>query len=352
MTTRRRNLLVLAGVLALAIAGAFVFAPASRQRAAIEAVPEGAFLVVTVDVAKLRESPLMREASTLHEVSDVSEECGFDPLTHVQSIALGVPEKPDGVFGIAVTNDLAEKDLAHCAERVMGARSATPRFTKHGSWTVLEQEGVITEATRPKIAYRDGSPLLIARGDYLATMQAAIDGTTKRADTSTDHAALRKIATDRSADHAILIATAVLPKSLRDRLKDEMSDEAESSETRKQTMAAILSVGKVALAVSGHGDSLDVFIELDCESEAACGTVRDFLDRKRKSVAATTAARFTGIAGLLEAIHAEVHGGALDLTLSAPESEIVRAIRAVLSGGGAPDVPTQGDGGPGFSPRR
>ncbi len=197
-------------------------------------------MFATLDLVKLRESPLAHELSALREVNDVSQECGFDPLAHAKSIAIGVPEKPDGVFGVAITHDLAEADLAKCAERVMSIRSATPRFTQRGSWTVLEQEGILSEATRPKIAYRDGSPLLVARGDYLATMQGALDGASPRAESDSEHAALRKEAIARAHGAAILVATAVLPKSLRDRLKNDMADEAASSESKTATMNAIL----------------------------------------------------------------------------------------------------------------
>ncbi len=360
LTTRQRNVIVLAVVLALSIAGAFFLAPAARERTASSAIPQGAFLLVTLDLVKLRESPLSRELSALREVSDVSEECGFDPLARAKSIAIGVPEKPDGVFGIAITHDLAEADLAKCAERVMSIRSAMPRFTQKGSWTVLEQEGILSEATRAKIAYRDGSPLLVARGDYLATMQGALDGASPRAESDSEHAALRKEALARAHGGAILVATAVLPKSLRDRLKNEMADEAASSESKTATMTAILSVRAVALSIASRDDQLDVFAELECETDAACATLRDFLDRRRKTIAAEPAARFAGISGILDAARLEAHGPALDLSVSAPATEMARAVRAVLGAAFTPPprplperpaTPDGGVGASGFSPR-
>ena len=347
MTTRRRNVLLLLGVLALAAVGAFYLTPAASEPAAVDAVPSGAFLVVTADLAALRASSLAKDLGGLREVSDVAELCGFDPLAHAKSIAVGVPEKPDGVFGVAITSDLARDALVHCAERVMSARSAMPNVTQHGSWTVLEQEGFIAEATRPRIAYRDGAPLLVARGDYLATMQAALDGRTPRAVSAEGHAALRR----RAPKDAFFIATALLPKSVRDRIQHEMTDENDTSESQKKTMNAILAVSAVSLAAAPRGDLLELAAELDCDTEDACATVRDFIDRKRKSIASQPAARFAGIAGLLDALHLDAKGPSLELRLTAPESEIARAIRAILSSAFAP-APKTAPSASGFSPGR
>jgi hypothetical protein len=356
MTTRRRNLLILAAALALATTGVLFFAPATRQRSAIEAIPDGAFLLVTVDLVRLRASPLARELTSLREVGDITEECGFDPLARAQSVAIGVPEKPDGVFGLAVTTDIPEKDLLRCAETVMAARSATPRITKRGSWTELEQEGILTQTSRAKIAQRAGAPLLVARGDYLTTMQATLDG--KSTPRNVAHEALRKGVLERTHGDAMLVVTAILPKSVRDKLRDE-----DPTAEHAATMAAILSVNAVSVAVTSRGETLDVVGELDCETDAACATVRDFIDRKRKEIASEPAARFIGIGAVLDGLRLEARGAVLDVSLSAAESEIARAARVLWSSAFSPPTPhVQGsasikpdetlggrDGGPGFS---
>jgi hypothetical protein len=334
MTTRRRNVLVLVAVLVLGAAGAWFFSPSVRERPAVSAIPAGAFLIVTLDLQKTRESPIGAELSSIDPISEVSQECGFDPLAHVRTLAIGVPEKPDGVYGVALTHDLPEDDLGKCAQRMMSLRSETPRFTQKGSWTTLEQEGVLAEATRPKIAWRSGSPLLIARGDYLATMQAALDGTAPRADTESQHVALRKVATERARGSVLLVATAVLPKSIRDKIKDEMEGETEQQKTT--TMNAILAVRALALSVSSEGDTVHLFVELECENDGACATVRDFLDRKRKAIAAEPAARFAGVGAILDGARLDAHGPSLGVELSAPEPEMARAARAVLGAAFAP----------------
>jgi hypothetical protein len=312
ITTRQRNALVLAGVLALSALGVWLFAPVPREHKPIDAIPDGAFMLATVDLVKLRESPLGGELASLQDVSQVAQMCGFDPLLRATQLAVGIPEKPDGVFGVALTtHDLAEDELVHCAERVMSARSAMPHVVKRGSWTEIEQEGVIALATRPRIAFRQGSPLLVGRGDYLATMQATLDGDHLRAKDAPDHAALRKAMLERSPD-ALLVVTGILPKAVRERIAGQEG-------TPNATMSAILAVTSFGLSLTSQATIVDVVAKLECETEAACATVKDFVDRKVKG---------TLLAGL---IRAEAHEAKLDLTLTAPEADIVRAIRALLS---------------------
>ncbi len=364
MTTRRRNILILASVLVLSALGAYLLAPGVRERAPIEAIPNGAFLVVTLDLVKLRASPLAHELGDVREVSDVSRECGFDPLERARSVAIGVPEKPDGVFGLSIAHDLDRDDLAKCAERVMSARSATPRVTQRGSWTIVEQEGILSEATRAKIAYRDGAPLLVARGDYLATMQQTIDGPQKGL---REHDELRKVAESHAGGNAVLVATALLPKSVRNKVKDELATEADTSESsvptarettpagksgeaarsqsKKATMNAVLGVTSVAVSIGSRPGSpmVDVFAELVCEDAGTCATVRDFLERKRKSLAQEPAARFVGLAGILDAVTLDAHGNVVDAEVSVPATELARSVRAVLRTAFSPAPPDRLD---------
>jgi hypothetical protein len=196
----------------------------------------------------------------------------------------------------------------------------------------------------------------VARGDYLATMQATLDGKAIRRNVA--HDALRKGVLERAHGEAMLIVTAILPKSVRDKLKDE-----DPTAEHAATMAAILSVSAVSVAVTSRGETLDVVGELDCETDAACTTVRDFIERKRKEIASEPAARFIGIGAVLDALRLEARGAVLDLSLSAAESEIARAARVLWSSAfsppqarpqaSAPIKPDETlggrDGGPGFS---
>ena len=120
--------------------------------------------------------------------------------------------------------------------------------------------------------------------------------------------------------------------------------------------------GTVQSYIHSNG-KVGVLVELDCETDAACATVRDFIDRKRKEIASEPAARFIGIGAVLDGLRLEARGAVLDVSLSAAESEIARAARVLWSSAFSPPTPhVQGsasikpdetlggrDGGPGFS---
>ena len=311
MTTRRRNLLVLGAIILAAAAGLVVFRPKGHPTVAADAIPDGAFLLVTLDLDRLRASPLGPDIAALRQVGEVSTTCGFDPLAHVRSLAVGVPEKPDRVFGVALmTHDLSEEDLVGCAQRVMSARSATAHVVRHGAWTEIEQQGLLAEATRPRIGYREGMPVLVARADYLGDMQAAVDGDRIRAGATPDHAALRKAALEHSGD-ALLVATAILPKAVRERIAGEVTTSAQAG-----AMPAVLAVSTVAAAVSVHGQDVEVFAELGCESDAAAGELRALIERKTKALPLS--------------LYVETHGSRLDATLHVPAGQLLHLVQEAV----------------------
>ena len=93
-----------------------------------------------------------------------------------------------------------------------------------------------------------------------------------------------------------------------------------------------------------------MFAELECETDAACATLRDFLENKRKSIAQDPRARFAGIGAILDGARVEAKGPSLDVKLSAAETEMARAVRAVFSAAFAPPTPKARPSASGFSP--
>jgi hypothetical protein len=87
----------------------------------------------------------------------------------------------------------------------------------------------------------------------------------------------------------------------------------------------------VTVSLATHADDVEVFAELECDSAGSCSTLRDFLDKKRKSIAQDPMARFAGVGAILDGAHIEAKGAVLDVTLSGAESEMARAARAVLT---------------------
>jgi len=86
--TRTRNAIAFTLAAAVAAAGLGVIARARKapdlSGHALDAIPAGAFLVATADLAALRASPagapFLREGRTIPGLGKVRDVCGFDPL--------------------------------------------------------------------------------------------------------------------------------------------------------------------------------------------------------------------------------------------------------------------------------
>lgn len=332
MTTRRRNLLLLLATLGLAGVGAYLAGAPDRTRDVLDAVPEHTFLLVTLDLPKLRASPFAKELSSLHEVTDVSETCGFDPLARVKTVAIAIPEAENGEFGLAITHDLSPDELSSCARNVTASRGTSLATKQEGPYVVLESTSGLDLGPAAQIAYRDGAPLLIGRGAWLGSMRASLDGREPRVLSRPAHAALREVAGAGAAPgvRPSIVATAVLPKGLRDRLRKQMAGEADT-ERGAQTMDAVLAVSEVAVAVTtgGEHDPVKLFVELRCERAGACETVRVFVDRKRAGFAAQPVVKVLGFAPLLDAVQLTVQGEVLDARVELAATDVSRVLSAV-----------------------
>ncbi|CAN5285459.1 hypothetical protein BH09MYX1_BH09MYX1_58660 [soil metagenome] len=332
MRTRTRNALVLLAIAAVAGGGAYFAGGPTRQRAAIEAIPERTFLLVTVDLEKLRVSPMASELGGFREVSDVSSLCGFDPLSRAKELVIAVPEEETGEFGLAVTHDLTRDEVAACARKIADANGDGSTLRQEGAYAILEPKEAIDPGPKGQIVYREGAPLLIGRGAWMTKMRGALDGTEPRVSAQKAHTALREVAGASSAPalRPTLIATAVLPKTLRERLRRQMVTEAEGAKGAA-TMDAILAVGEVAIAVrtTTTDAPVQVFAELRCEKAGACDTVRGFVDRKRNAFAADPLVKLMGFGSMLDAIKLEVNGEILDANVEWSAADVKRAFGAI-----------------------
>jgi len=332
LTTRRRNLLLLLATLGLAGLGAYLAGAPDRTRDVLDAVPEHTFLLVTLDLPRLRASPFAKELASLHEVTDVSETCGFDPLARVKTVAIAIPEAENGEFGLALTHDLSADEMSSCARNVTASRGTSLTTKQEGPYVVLESAGSLDLGPPAQIAYRDGAPLLIGRGAWLGSMRASLDGREPRVLSRPAHSALREVAGAGAAAGArpSIVATAVLPRGLRDRLRKQMAGEADT-ERGAQTMDAVLAVSEVAVAVTtgGEHDPVKLFAELRCERAGACDTVRAFVDRKRAGFASLPIVKVLGFAPLLDAVQLTVQGEVLDARVELSATDVSRVLSAV-----------------------
>jgi hypothetical protein len=325
VTTRRRNLTALLLLGAAAIAGGY-FAGAPRPALrAFDAVPQGSFLVITVDLERVRRSGVMAELGFVGrgELDDISRTCGFDPLDHAREAAIAVPEGGEpGDFGVAVVVDLSREQVVTCATRVLEARGAIANVHDEDGYMIVEEHE--SGSKNARIALKEGSPLFIGRGLWLREMMRAFDGRGARAAAKKDgHAALRETV---GGSGAALTITAILPPELRARLRDEVDM---GQKPGGPTFNAVLSVREAAASVRAGDDAgKDALLATAvCDTPEACGALRDFLEKKRKAVAGDLGVRLIGLGAALDDMRIEAHGSAVQIALTASAPEIARAVR-------------------------
>ena len=99
MQTRTRNAIVFGVAAALAAAGLTAVArlrgAADPGGHALDAIPSGALLVATADLAALRGSPagapFLREGREIPGLGKVKDVCGFDPMDTLTEVAVAIP---------------------------------------------------------------------------------------------------------------------------------------------------------------------------------------------------------------------------------------------------------------------
>lgn len=326
-----RQYLLFLVLVALVVAAGFgigrVRSPAVRRvDPVLAAMPRDAWLVVTVDVAALRQSPvaapLVKSATAVPGLGSLADACGFDPLARLTEVAVCSPEGGErGEFGLAFAGDLGKDELARCADKVIRARGGQPRASVQGAFTVLEDGA---DAAHTRVAYREGGPFLVGRGAWLDAMMGAADGSD--AGPGSAHTALREsLAGDA---HPTVLLTALLPSALRQRLKAEVTDPAQERE-----YASVLSVDQAGLALTTGpaGSTTRVAARLHCETADACAEVQRLVDKKRMALSRDFGVRLVGLGPLLDSLTLRADGTSLSLSASAPTDALSKAVERVLA---------------------
>ena len=340
----RRHFVVFFGFVALVAALGFLLVRRAKAPASVLAVvPDDAWLVLTVDVGVLRSSGLaasLASSGSAAGLGAIAGQCGFDPLARLRDIVVAAPEGGErGDFGIAFQADVSQVDLSTCAQKVIAARGGKPEAKgSRAGFQVLEDA---SDPGHARLAYREGGPFLVGRGEWLDRMidRAAADGRSAAspepgrspkdlAPGPATHQDLR-LALARAGTPTVLV-TAVLPKDLRERLKAELGAELGSEADR--SYAGVLSVEAAGLAMttgpSGSTTSFDA--ELRCETPSACDTVKALLERKRAAFVRNVAVRLVGLGPLLDSLHVDPRGGSLAVTASAPTDDLSKALARAL----------------------
>lgn len=358
----QRTRIILLGVIG-AIAAFFLFGGASGSGATgdpFDAVPQDSFLVATVDLAELRRSPLyevllgkesktdgMLNAGALG-IRRFADACGFDPLARVEKLAVGVPEEGDkGELGVAARVTVTRDELAKCSENLAGQRGGKIDAKDVGSFVVIEESTGAQETARPRLAYGRGGLLVAGRGAWFDAMLAAADGKKPGARNAPGHVAIRSSLTRHDGWHSpTILVSALLPRSLRDRLKNEMGAEVSTAAGQQQekpqdVMAGVLGVAGVgaALRAGGSGQSIDVALELSCDAEDACAAVEKLILKKRLDWSKELMLRMVGLGRLLDSIEVKREGTKIRVTAGDSANALASTLDRVLrlsAGGRAP----------------
>ena len=319
-------------LVAVVVAGGFWLARREQHGGVLEAVPRDAWLVVTIDAAAMRASPLAQPllgtgATAIPGLGSLADACGFDPLTRLKDLVLCSPEGGErGDFGVAFTGEFTRDELARCADKVMQARGGRSVASRRGAFAVLEDAA---DPGHTRFAYRDGGPFLVGRGAWLDAMLDAAEGKAERM--RPEHAALRASLAARPGEAArSLVLTALLPAPVRQRLRGDLG--AEMAGEGERAYAGVLAVEAAGLALAGGGPAsiTDAVAELHCETPDACVEVKGLLERKRLAFSKDLGVRLVGLGPLLDSLTVDARGPTLRVASRAPTDELARALKRVM----------------------
>jgi hypothetical protein len=323
-------------VAAVALA-ALLRARSPGQRAAgsvLAAAPGSAWLVATVDVIAARPLllPLMGDgrlagiasATRAAGLGSLSDACGFEPLEHMRELMVALPEGGErGEFGAAFSCDLMKDALVACAQKVIRARGGHPSTSTRAGFSVIADN---TDPRLAELAYRAGGPFVIGRGAWLDAMLDAAQG--RGVGAPSEHAALRTSLSPRGSEPRALSVTAILPKSVRDRIRIEM-DPAGGPSPGALGLLAIEEAG-VAVTVA-PGGATEIAVELRCETGDACGEIKSLVERETMALSADLGVRVMGLGPFIDALSLELQGKRLTVRSRAPTDDVARALEHSLS---------------------
>jgi hypothetical protein len=347
------------GILAT-VAAFFLFRGAGTPtiRDPLDAVPKESFLVASLDVEELRRSPIYeaipgKKGGLGGGLASVEEACGFDPLKRMERLALTVPEKEgERDYGFIARVKVSGEELKTCKQRLDDKRgsSAPSEVTERGDFRVIE-------TPKGKLAYGSGDLLVVSTGAWFDTILETANGKHASIKDAPEHAELRSTLTGREGWRMpTLVATAILPRTLRERIKKEMAPEADREE-KDAIMGAVLGVSAVGVAVRAGptGGHFDARVVMTCDSQRACELVEKLVLKKRLDWSKNLMYRLAGFGPLIDSLETRVVGSRLEVSATANVDSLAGAIeRAIRHSESAPSVPpvppVPGTARPGLAP--
>ena len=335
--SQRRQYLLFFGLVLAVIGAAFALSrPRGAAAGLLDTVPRDAWLVATIDVAALRDSPLAKpilgssDKTPIPGLGSVVAQCGFDPVARLREVVVTSPENGErGDFGLAFSGDFTKDELSRCAESVIRGRGGSPAASTRGGFTLVEDTA---DAQHARLAYRDGGPFLVGRGPWLDAM---IDATERKGERMrAEHTELRTAlaASQGTGAAPAVLVTALLPTSVRDKLKADLSKEVGGEGDK--AYAGVLGVSAAGLALSLAGppasSTTELSAELRCETPSACDEVKKLIERKRLAFSRDFTVRLIGLGALLDSLAIDARGAALTATARASSDELARGLQRII----------------------
>jgi hypothetical protein len=305
--------------------------PSREEAGVLLAAPGDAWLVLTIDVAAALPllHPLLgaggEHLATVTRAAGLGpliDACGFDPVEHVRELMVAAPEGGEpGDFGVAFSADLTMDELAACARKAIVARGGAPSTTVRGDFAIIGDERAPRQA---RLAYHNGGPFLVGTGAWLEAMIDAFAGHGPRA--RPEHLALRTALAPPGAAPRALVLTALLPKSLRDRVR------AETDAGIAGAFAGVLGVEEAGAAVVASEATTALEMDLRCETPAACGDVKELIEKGRQTLSGNLAARLMGLGPLIDGLSIDASvAGALAVRTRSPTGDLAKTLAHLLA---------------------
>ncbi|MBX3186036.1 MAG: hypothetical protein KF819_03435 [Labilithrix sp.] len=310
----------------------------------VDAVPKGSFIAVTVDMAELRQSPLheliaprsgAQPASgsgplqSALGIGPLAAACGFDPLARVQRLAIAVPEEGErGEFGLVARVEVTRAELEKCTSALAEKRGAKSEAREVGSFAVVDSGG-----SQAKLGYGSGGLLVVGKGAWFDAMLGAADKTKPGLRDAPEHVAMRASLTSKEGFRSpTLVASIILPRALRERLKGEMGAELGGHDAENAMWAGVLDVSSLGVAIraGGPGQNVDAAVEIVCESAEACDAVDKLVQRKRLEWSKELSLRLVGLGPLIDSLETKRHETRLRATASVDAAGFTSTIERIL----------------------
>jgi hypothetical protein len=334
--TPRKVALAIAAAGVVLLAAWYFYAPA-RPTHAIDAVPADAFVAIEIDVDALRKSGALAALFGDHDEQSLTKVCGFDPVDRMTDLVFTVPEGATGDFGVAVEASLTRHELARCAEEVVRGHGGDPTsdIVERGSYSIITPRSTSADAAKParSMAYKRGSPVLVGPKSWVNTMVDTIEEASLGRGSPGEHVTLRqKLAAEITpAPHFLLTATALLDRSVRDKLKAEMLNEVGTADdSGTSMMLGVLGMTSGVLGLYEKAGDVHAVVDLHCDEEAQCAQVERLILKVRDDWSKMPALREFGLGTVLDHLAVDHHGTKLQMRASAPATDVVRWAKLFL----------------------